>query len=51
MVSLEFSESDEWTDDDSRGALPPLSAAERFATSFNTKQGLRQQNILLLRQR
>ena len=34
MVSLEFSESDEWTDDDDV-ALHPLSAAARYAKRLN----------------
>ena len=34
MVSLEFSKSDEWTDDD-YGALHPLSAAEHYARRLN----------------
>jgi len=34
MVSLEFSKSDEWADDDD-GALHPLSAAEHSVNLFN----------------
>jgi len=36
MVSLEFSESDEWTDD-GHGALHPLYAAERSAKFLLSK--------------
>jgi len=34
MVSLEFSESEEWTEDND-GTLQPLSAAEHSANLFN----------------